>query len=785
MVLPKPRFALSPLRGLLLLAIPALWCTLHHLGALDFLEDQVLAWRYHDRGERDAPVKVVYVDIDARSLDELGGWPSDRGYFAQVASALVSRGGAKAVGIDVLLSDRAVADPVARQRLVAGNAVLARYLDSGPPVVLAAAYAEAPFRDFGPRRSTALDAPMSFFRMLFRPLMPTPAALPPPRRNARELPLLSSDPDSAMPFTPPEEAALDVGQKEIWLPPRSGLVDTIGGGAAWVPAFVPVTGRNYYHLAVELALADWGLTADAVGVYDDRLEISRPDGRRVATLPLRDRQLIEVNWFSAWNSPTRNLRFPFATVLAQAQKLDSVRMAERRAAEGFFARPEFKDAIVLIGPVDPLLQDLAPTPLDEAPVPRVGVVGNLVKTIFSGQYLQRLPTWADYALLSVLALGISVMAAAGGPHGMRWKLSALLLLTLYVWFSFWSFRALNLVLPVVTTLGAVFTTSFVAVAWQLAGEEGQKRRIKGMFGAYVAPQLVQRMIDSGEAPKLGGQKQDLTVYFSDIESFSRCAEILDSDRLVELMNEYLTACTDVVEQESGTLDKYIGDAVVAMFGAPVPLADHAYRACVASQRVQQQLARLREKWKSEGEKWPEIVWQMQSRIGLNSGPAMVGNIGSQSRLNYTVMGDNVNLAARMESGAKHFGVRTMVTEATKLGCEQHGGDRVVFRFLDRIVVKGRSVPVPVYEIMGLKEDVTVRTRECLAWFEQGMERYLSQDWDGARARFVRSEALEPNRPGETPGVERNPSLVFIERCAQMTAEPPGPDWDGTFRMTEK
>jgi adenylate cyclase len=251
------------------------------------------------------------------------------------------------------------------------------------------------------------------------------------------------------------------------------------------------------------------------------------------------------------------------------------------------------------------------------------------------------------------------------------------------------------------------------------------------------------------------------------------------------MNEYLTACTDIVQEEGGALDKYIGDAVVVMFGAPIALPDHAYRACVATQRVQQKLGELRAKWRAEGERWPEVVWRMQSRIGLNSGPAIIGNMGSRTRFNYTMMGDNVNLAARMESGAKSWGVYTMCSDATKLACGQHGGDRVVFRLLGRIVVKGRTQPVPTFEIVGLKETVTADTRECLALFEQGLAKYYGRDWEGALALFRRSSELEPNIPGRTEGVSLNPSLFYLDHIRKCQAEPPPAHWDGSYHMTEK
>jgi adenylate cyclase len=145
----------------------------------------------------------------------------------------------------------------------------------------------------------------------------------------------------------------------------------------------------------------------------------------------------------------------------------------------------------------------------------------------------------------------------------------------------------------------------------------------------------------------------------------------------------------------------------------------------------------------------------------------------------------VNLAARMESGSKAYGAYTMVAEATKLACEKHGGDRLVFRYLDKIVVKGRSIPVPIYEIVGLKENVTDQTRDCLGIFAEGINRYLAQDWDGAEALFRKSGEIEPNIPGKTPGVENNPSLTLIKRCDYWRAHPPGPGWTGVYEMKEK
>jgi adenylate cyclase len=176
---------------------------------------------------------------------------------------------------------------------------------------------------------------------------------------------------------------------------------------------------------------------------------------------------------------------------------------------------------------------------------------------------------------------------------------------------------------------------------------------------------------------------------------------------------------------------------------------------------------------------------MQTRVGLNTGVCMIGNMGSRTRFNYTMMGDNVNLAARMESGAKSWGAYTMCAEATKIACEKHEPERVVFRPLGRIVVKGRTTAVPIFEIVGLKETVSAQTRDCVGIFSQALEKYYARDWDGALALFTQSRDLEFNVPGKSPGVMSNPSLVYLDITAHYKHEPPPENWDGIYVMKEK
>ncbi|MDF3057482.1 MAG: cyaB [Rariglobus sp.] len=445
-------------------------------------------------------------------------------------------------------------------------------------------------------------------------------------------------------------------------------------------------------------------------------------------------------------------------------------------------KPDLKGKILLVGQFSTGLSDNGLTPFG-AETPLVLVHANVLDNILREDYARRAPLWP--VLTGALLIGVIGLLLYSTRTLAQQALFGLGVPAAYLAFAAAFWTNWSLWLPLLWPVLGFGGLQVFMIVRQLVREQRAKMQIKGMFGTYLSPELVNRMIESGESPQLGGHEETITAYFSDIQSFSTFSEKLPPDRLVELMNEYLTACTDIVLEEGGSLDKYIGDAVVMMFGAPMPLPNHALRACIASQRVQLKLAELREKWKSEGDRWPSIVHEMQSRIGLNSGPVIVGNMGSRTRFNYTMMGDNVNLAARMESGAKNWGVYSMCTEATREACVRDGGDRVVFRPLGRIVVKGRSSAVPIFEIIGLKENVTEKTRECMRLFEQGLESYYARDWDGALALFAQSGELEPNQPGATPGVRTNPSRVYSEIASLYKVAPPPENWEGEYVMTVK
>ena len=730
-----------------------------HRGGLEFLESKLLDLRFWYRGPIPSPVNIVYVDVDARTLADIGSFPWNRKYFAEVARVLTDYGKVKAIGMDFVFSDIGMPEAIDDKKMIEGNIALGRFLWKTPSVVVGANFGSGDFRD-----------PMDGYKLKRRYLPVVDGPLPPVSEIA-----------------PPEVPLFNIGKSSPFSPPGVGLIDTMNAGTRWIPLYAPTSTGTFYHIALQLARVYYGLDRDAIHVSDSDISLVRPDGTVACRIPLSQRQLMEVNWFSPWNGIGARKHISFVTILALAENIYSPDSspAARASALQNMASLGLENAVILIGPTDNLLQDLALTPMDDRPVPKVSVHANAIQTIISGLYLQRPAGWvSDLAILG-LSLIVAGLAVAGGTRSILAKVMAVVALIAYTVAAFSLFKTQHLVLPLGIPLASAFSTSFAALIWQVVEEQQQKGRIKGMFGTYLAPAVVNRMIESGRDPELGGHDAEITAYFSDIQAFSSFSEVMSSQKLGELLNEFLTACTDIVTAEGGSLDKYIGDAVVAMFGAPIELPDHAYRACVASQLVQAKVAELRDKWKGEGDKWPALVHELRTRIGLNSGICMIGNMGSRTRFNYTMMGDNVNTAARMESGAKSWGVYTMVTESTRRACEQFGGDRVVFRPLGRIVVKGRTQAVPIHEIVCLKENLSDSMRECISVFSAALERFYARDWQSALEGFRRSEPLEEHRPGVSPGVKTNPSHVYQEIVHEFMESPPADDWDGSYVMKEK
>tara|TARA_Y100000996_G_scaffold415376_1_gene409682 strand:- start:6253 stop:8622 length:2370 start_codon:yes stop_codon:yes gene_type:complete len=309
------------------------------------------------------------------------------------------------------------------------------------------------------------------------------------------------------------------------------------------------------------------------------------------------------------------------------------------------------------------------------------------------------------------------------------------------------------------------------------GAEKDKRFLKNTFSTYISPELIDQMYDAKEQPSLGGEEGYHTAFFTDIQSFSAFSEKLTASDLVELLNDYLTEMTDILLSNKGTLDKYIGDAIVAFYGAPAPVDDHEYWSCLTAVKMQERLAELREKWQEEGDRWPEIVHNMQNRIGINTGKLVTGNMGSTMRMNYTMMGDTVNLAARLEASAKQYGIYIQVAEETYAACK----DKFIWRDLDYVIVMGKTEPAQVFELISEEQNMPPGYDKLLPAYNEALKLYRNQDWVKAIDAFKASDELEDMFPGR----KTNPSKIYIPRCEHYRDNPPGDEWDGSWALTKK
>jgi len=333
--------------------------------------------------------------------------------------------------------------------------------------------------------------------------------------------------------------------------------------------------------------------------------------------------------------------------------------------------------------------------------------------------------------------------------------------------SMYLFAVQNYVMFVISpAMGLVFGYGGSTI-FHFIRERKQSSQIKRMFSHYVSGVLVNQLIDNPDRLKLGGEKRKISILFSDIAGFSTFSEQMGPEELVSLMNEYLNAMTDVVLKNRGTLDKYIGDAVMAFWGAPISFENHEELACLTALQMQEELEILKQSWKERD--LPQIF----VRIGINTGDVIVGNIGSKQRFDYTVMGDDVNLASRLEGANKQYGTYIMLSESTALEV----ADKFVMRDLDFIKVKGKTKPTKVFELLGIKGDQKAEEKlQSLKLYHEALEQYHKQNFDLAEKLF--SSALELN-PWDSP------SKIYLERIVYYKNNPPEENWDGSFTMKTK
>lgn len=749
----------------------------HHVNtdSIYMVESKVFDFKLRNRGEDTSETKVGILAIDERSLSKFGRWPFSRKYYAQAFNNL-KKLGVKWIGFDVVWSEPEKARLEDAAPLIEGlNArnlkEVKEDLDKMERMSPSDKIFTNALRDFG-------NIVLGYFYF--------------GTQDEFTLSRISRDPFKGLDMmanSAIEGYDMPEGLKisDYHLPKAYGIVGNIPEYAEtsdhfsffnndadedainrWVTLLIDANGQLMPSLSLKTA-AEY-LNSD-IFVFFNSQEIES------ITLVNRDdeEKAIEIPLDSAG----------FGRILVNhrggARAFHHFSLAD--AYDNSFTAEEeamLKDSVLLLGPTATGINDLRPNPFDPA-IDGVENHAAVVDNIIKQNFLRRPARIFEIELAIIVGIGLFFsplliwgQAIASGLAVFAF-LAGFLAIDHFYWFSqgIWTYLAL----PCSQILSMFILTNI----FKYITEEKDKQFLKKAFSSYISPELIEEMHDKGEPPKLGGDSGIRTAYFTDIQGFSSFSEKLTATQLVELLNEYLTAMTDILLEEKGTLDKYEGDAIIAFFGAPMPLEDHAYRACLVALKMQSVLNHLREKWTNEGDKWPTIVHEMRMRIGINSGEIVTGNMGSRDRMNYTMMGDSVNLAARLEEAAKQYGIFTQVSGFTK----DLTNDRFEMRELDTIRVVGKEEPVVTYDLLGMvgKTHEVLLTLKTL--FHEGLALYKAMEWDAAIEKFKESLEYEWKRYPSLKGKKTNPSEIYIKRCEDFKLNPPPQDWDGVYTLTSK
>jgi adenylate cyclase len=684
---------------------------------------------------RRADPRIVAVVIDQRSLDVIAGpreqfgreqgWPWPRDYHGAVAD-YVLKSGARAVAFDLLFSERSI------------------YTKLG----------ETPDdRDFAEK--TAGKPVVQSIMLGYAP--PDGSETPPDRawpdglltdRATRRLARRPSEVfnKATLPVPPIIGAAAALG----WIgfaPDEDGICRSMQPAAPYAPA------------GSADAIEVWSMPFALAALLGGRVE-SLPgqpaarhvtlDGRRV---PLDEDGRLLLHFHGGEEAYRR---FPFWRVLYSA--LEAGQGQTPRVA-----RPEdFRDKIVIVGSTAPGLLDLRPTSM-RAVTPGYVIHATALDNLLNGDALVRPPLLRR--TLALLLFAVVTGALFGAVPSLRdSSLLGLALVLGYLGLATWLFSSFQVWLLVVAPTIAVVLAHLGVTGYGYLTEGRERQFLRGAFARYVAPEVVDQLVKNPGQLALGGETRELTVMFADVAGFTSLSEGRAPREIVELMNECFTALTGVIQGHGGTVDKFIGDAVMAFWNAPVEQADHAARACRATHDLLKALERLNVGWSARG------LPRISMRVGLATGPALVGNVGSSTKFNYTVMGDTVNLASRLEGAAKVFGTLSLVAGSTVAAAAR----AVPCRELDWLQVKGRSEPVPVFEVVAGEPDLA--RLEAYERYGQGLAAYRQRRFDEAHEHFAAVLKAEP---------DDGPARELLRRCEEYLVNPPPPDWRGEHVLYSK
>ena len=467
-------------------------------------------------------------------------------------------------------------------------------------------------------------------------------------------------------------------------------------------------------------------------------------------LPLGGRGELLLHYYG------KEFRFPALNVL------DIVSAYQNREGPLFeILASRVRDRFIIIALTAPGLRDLKPTAVTSRS-PGVYVHATLLANLIHGNHIRQIVNGWRFLLVFLLgsALGLLVITVLS-----FWKNS-------FIFLSFllgWSLFSLGLFYHYEYWIGflpfeiAFFIVFGLTATYSHATEGKKRRRIKHLFSHYMSEVLVRELESNPHKARLGGDKRFITIFFSDLANFTRLCEQFEPEKIVGLLNEYFTEMSQIILDSKGIIDKYQGDGIMAFWGAPILLEEHAIMACFAALRCQESMQQINEKMKNQG--FPSL----SMRIGLHSGEAIVGNMGSTRRFDYTAIGDNVNVASRLEGLNRQFGTAIILSEATY----ERAKAWVSARELDLIAIKGKEKPIRIFQLLGEKDRIRSDDEEVKNLFENGLRLYRMRRFEEAQRTFEKVIGLRP---------DDHPAQIFIARCKHLVHTQPATDWDGVFRL---
>ena len=729
----------------LALALPILF---NALGVLDLgfiarLENYAYDLRLQSTMPDRVDKRIVIVDIDEKSLLEQGHWPWSRNKLAQMVDLLFDRYQIDTLGFDILFAERDASSGLGTLEQLAQGALRG---DAGFNAALGKLRADLDYDQLFANSLKDRRVALGFYFRQGEQQEANVGNLPPPpplltrgafdARNigatvasgyAANLPQLQANSLAGGYFDLSSLTDADGVIRRLPLLQlyQGSLYETLGLSVARLASRVP---------AIKLEYADQeknALALESIQLGTHKIAIDRDVA---ALVPYRGRQR----------------SFPYVSASDVLQ--------------GKVAADILAGAIVLVGTTAPGLNDLRTTPMQEN-YPGVEVHANLIAGILDDEIKERPTSATGFETVQLALVTLLLVLALPALKPLAATLLTLGLMTSHVAVNLYLWDSANLSLPLASTLFLMALLFVFNMSYGFFVEARGKRLITGLFGQYVPPELVDEMAKDPAAYSLAGESRELTVLFSDVRGFTTISEGLDPTQLTELMNEFLTPMTQVIHKHRGTIDKYMGDAIMAFWGAPVHDAQHARHALQAAMAMIDGLDALRERFKAKG--WPPI----KIGVGLNTGQMTVGNMGSEFRLAYTVMGDAVNLGSRLEGLTKQYGVQIIVSEFTRAAVPDFA-----YRELDCVRVKGKDKPVAIFEPIGLASECSDAIREELARHEAALRAYREQDWPLALEKFGQLQAADP---------QRHLYQLYVERAVFFQAHPPGDNWDGAFTFTTK